>query len=454
MKYSIKKLTYVISFFVFLSVVNVFSQDEPITQLFDIRSIYYTAPRISEITKNGDTTFFPLNFKATNIEGRRVYLIYEYLNPGPVTRFSVDTLNLDLVGAFSLDTITSAYGADYIKPIFKDDKLFVARSTHEFSRFGYKKKEKKWAPLPYYNYSIKTMENIGDNFYVGLFAHYKKNESIIMKFDARPVLLDTFIYNHNIIDIIKSDDNNLLVLTKKEDGKNYIQKIDSGGVVLNEFMLSDTHTLNKIYSVKNNKFVISGYTADSNATFLLIDGNGNEIIKKKHLNWYKFYSLSLFDGKYYLTGSTRNKIVAYLEFNPENSMFKTYYNSYNILGTSYESDMDDYGNMYISNFNNVRSINVLKVNLPQPLFLSSVENEPSNDNIILSPNPAIDYITINIKSPKASEIVIYDVMGVVMKNIPLEKEVFSSLEKIDVSNLIPGVYFVKVGEIVEKFVKY
>ena len=55
----------------------------------------------------------------------------------------------------------------------------------------------------------------------------------------------------------------------------------------------------------------------------MIDVNGNEIIKKKHSNWYKFYSLSVFEGKYYLTGTTRNKIVAYLEFNPENSMFKT-----------------------------------------------------------------------------------------------------------------------------------
>ncbi len=464
MKYSINKLTYVISFFIFLFVVKVFSQDEPITRLFDIRAIYYTAPRISEITKNGDTTFYPLKFNATNIEGNKVYLIYEYLNPGPISRFSVDTLNLDLVGGFSLDTTTSYWSSDYIKPIFKDDKLFISRSPNEFNIFGYKKKEKKWTPLPYYNYSIRTMENVEDYFYVGMMAHYTKNESIIRKYDANLTLINTFTYKHNIIDIVKSDDNNLMVLTKKEDGKNYIQKIDSGGVVLNDFLLSDTNTLNKIYSVRNNKFVISGYTADSYSTFLLIDGSGNEIIKKKDTNWYKFNSLSVFDGKYYLTGRTRNKIVAYLEFNPENSIFKTYYNSFNILGTSYESDMDDYGNLYISNFNSVRSINVLKVNLPQPLFLNSVENDLSNENIIISPNPATDYITITLDrwSPPSrwtpSDIEIYDVMGVKIQTELIHP--MTSSHRMNVGDIAPGVYFVKIVgnngacSIVEKFVKY
>jgi len=450
---------------------DAFSQEEPMTQLFDVRAIYSTAPRINEILKNGDTTFFHQSFRATNIEGNIVYLIYEYYYSGMVNKFSVDTLNLDLVGGFSLDTVTSFGGSNYIKPIFKDDEVFVARSTNEFEKFGYKSKSRKWAPLPYYDYFIVTMENIDDNFYVGMRAHKDKDGSIIRKYDANLTLVNVFTYQSKIIDMIKSDDNNLMVLTKKEDGKNYIQKIDSGGVILNDFLLSDTNTLGKIYSVTNNKFVISGYTADTCATFLLIDGNGNEIIKKKHSNWYSLLSLSIFNGKYYLSGTTRNKIVAYLEFNPENSMFKTYYNSFNITGQSYECDMDDFGNMYISYFNSSRSTNVLKVNLPQPLFLNSIKNDLLNEELTISPNPATDYITININgiNPTLKRegdvfVGIYDIMGILVSNTP--SSVFngqtgaSDLPRIDISNLSPGVYFVKIigsngaYSSVEKFVKY
>jgi len=59
-----------------------------------------------------------------------------------------------------------------------------------------------------------------------------------------------------------------------------------------------------------------------------------------------------------------------------------------------------------------------------------------------------------------SEIEIYDVMGVLIQYTSVETIHELSLQKIDVSNLSPGVYFVKINgsngacSIVEKFVKY
>ena len=135
--------------------------------------------------------------------------------------------------------------------------------------------------------------------------------------------------------------------------------------------------------------------------------------------------------------------------------------------------MDDFGNMYISYFNSSRSTNVLKVNLPQPLFLNSIKNDLLNEELTISPNPATDYITININGinptlKRGGEgdvfVGIYDIMGILVSNTP--SSVFngqtgaSDLPRIDISNLSPGVYFVKIigsngaYSSVEKFVKY
>ena len=101
---------------------------------------------------------------------------------------------------------------------------------------------------------------------------------------------------------------------------------------------------------------------------------------------------------------------------------------------------------------------------------SDIEEPDSSNNFNTNPNPATDYITINISginrrvNPTVDGgvfVEIYDVMGMKIQSTPLETKNFSSLQqKIDVSNLSPGVYFVKIVgsngacSIVEKFVKY
>lgn len=73
----------------------------------------------------------------------------------------------------------------------------------------------------------------------------------------------------------------------------------------------------------------------------------------------------------------------------------------------------------------------------------------------ISPNPASDYIEINLNnesSPIASEKVrIFDILGVEVMNIGTGLDL--PTQRIDVSHLPAGVYFVRYGDRVEKFVK-
>ena len=90
----------------------------------------------------------------------------------------------------------------------------------------------------------------------------------------------------------------------------------------------------------------------------------------------------------------------------------------------------------------------------------------AKDKFLILPNPASDFITINLPSiiPTLKRgvegkalIEIYDVMGMKIQSTPFNLTPALSEEeraRIDISNLTPGVYFVKIGDRVEKFVKY
>jgi hypothetical protein len=105
--------------------------------------------------------------------------------------------------------------------------------------------------------------------------------------------------------------------------------------------------------------------------------------------------------------------------------------------------------------------------LLKPKTVGVSENEQKR--LLISPNPASDYIEINVGagSKPALEnpgIEIYNLFG--EKNptlsLPIGEgtgkilptgEDLGGVFKIDVSNLAPGVYFIKIGDIFEKFVK-
>jgi chitinase len=84
---------------------------------------------------------------------------------------------------------------------------------------------------------------------------------------------------------------------------------------------------------------------------------------------------------------------------------------------------------------------------------TSVTGNKLNANI--SPNPAGNYIDIAIaddRTPKAP-VKVYDVLGVTMLNHPLTHSQEGKNIRIDVSSLPEGIYFVRVGGKMYKFVK-
>jgi hypothetical protein len=84
-------------------------------------------------------------------------------------------------------------------------------------------------------------------------------------------------------------------------------------------------------------------------------------------------------------------------------------------------------------------------------------NDSESENVIITPNPASDYIEISSLIPtlkrgveECSEIQIFDMLGV---NLSPAGGGIKGGGRIDISNLAPGIYFIKIGNRVEKFVK-
>ena len=75
-------------------------------------------------------------------------------------------------------------------------------------------------------------------------------------------------------------------------------------------------------------------------------------------------------------------------------------------------------------------------------------------NIEIHPNPATDFIDIEpsegLKPSEGSNIQIFNTLGEIVLWV---EQTPSSVQKIDISNLSPGMYFIKIGNKVEKFVK-
>jgi hypothetical protein len=86
----------------------------------------------------------------------------------------------------------------------------------------------------------------------------------------------------------------------------------------------------------------------------------------------------------------------------------------------------------------------------------------TTDNIIISPNPASDYIEIFCPPLErglggVAPVYIFDVLGMEITSPSLRATPpYHGGEKvrIDVSHLSPGVYFIRVGNEVRKFVKF
>jgi hypothetical protein len=83
---------------------------------------------------------------------------------------------------------------------------------------------------------------------------------------------------------------------------------------------------------------------------------------------------------------------------------------------------------------------------------TSVSNlQPPASDFTIFPNPAGDYITINSNLIAGEEIRITDTLGKLLFTTKIKTP--TSYFQFPTSNLSPGIYFIKAGNIVRKFVK-
>jgi hypothetical protein len=88
------------------------------------------------------------------------------------------------------------------------------------------------------------------------------------------------------------------------------------------------------------------------------------------------------------------------------------------------------------------------------LSKTSIPNEPIQNKFSVYPNPATDYIEIQPSEgwqpSEGSYIQILNTLGEIVLSV---EQTPPSVQKIDISNLTSGMYFIKIGDKVEKFVK-
>ena len=83
--------------------------------------------------------------------------------------------------------------------------------------------------------------------------------------------------------------------------------------------------------------------------------------------------------------------------------------------------------------------------------ISETNHKSDNNSMEIFPNPADDFITINLKPWEDWVVEIYDMLGVKLISEPIHP--MTSSHRMNIEYLAQGVYFIKIGERVDKFVK-
>jgi hypothetical protein len=94
--------------------------------------------------------------------------------------------------------------------------------------------------------------------------------------------------------------------------------------------------------------------------------------------------------------------------------------------------------------------------------VNNVKQEFDNKSVSVIPNPASDFVEVDFGNVILSEakdqvVKIYNFLGeMVITTTPslCDTHPYQGREKINISELVPGVYFVRVGDRVQRFIKY
>jgi len=274
------------------------------------------------------------------------------------------------------------------------------------------------------------------------------------------------------------------------DKGNLYMACSSGALVSNDSGLT-WKTLDRTLYEAKNILVIDSFLFVSGAYGLSkINLKTNLNVRMLDVsNYMEFYAIQIADTViiyeefwsylYYYKSSDRGKTFNVIRDGLKTPSYKLYSNKHqlsiidSVLCFSFDqgatwvnllelSEKEDFGSYIITDdyiYGN-HPDGILRKKLSEFSTTDVIDREFNNDNIIY-PNPATDYITINLERCATlqkcgtSVVEIYDVMGFLIQTTPSASQppLHEGNLKIDVSNLPPGVYFVKINNKYYKFVR-
>ena len=346
----------------------------------------------------------------------------------------------------------------------------------------------------FYVYDISKLELIKELPYRNYITIRAVSDSTMFEFDTTNQIITLWnVYEDRVI--MKRDLKKALNYSGEKYKFILDQSFDGRFIRLYEFNES-------IYDSKNDEFIMKGYYCyyglglkskfmNLSNSFILIEKMkiGNDTIESEYFRFFDLESRSFYknikiknykntknDVMYFLLNSDDDYILYYIseDFFSSNSS-----NIYDIVNDKYNDrsvNLSTIGAYYFGNSLIIDySGQAFKVLLP-----TSIPEYSKHNELLIFPNPATDFITINLSSINPTlkrgvegeaiwiegevKVEIYDVMGVLVAQT--SSSVFngqtgtSDPPRIDISHLSPGVYFVKIHgsngacSIVEKFVKY
>jgi PKD repeat protein len=299
--------------------------------------------------------------------------------------------------------------------------------------------------------NIVNFEKINNNEFIAPVTYFKANKNIIdiIKINAlgeiisKKSLATTYpsLYLHHFI---KLNDNEFIACGVAGDsvtlGKGYLLAIDASGNLIKEITFdNDVVNFKKLIRFNDNEFAALFDTKSDNKGYYSLDNN----LSIKSNNRFKAINYEITD--FYLTSAKELKFLVV-----ENK------NIGKVLG--------------IINPNELIKASLITT-IPENEITTDVnisEDFTKSNNFTISPNPATDFIEIHnvainptiqrgaeerYSVDDGSGIQIFDMLGVTVSNptptLPASREGV----RIDVSYLSTGIYFIKIGNKVEKFVK-
>jgi hypothetical protein len=343
----------------------------------------------------------------------------------------------------------------------------------------------------FYNATIKNSLKIASIKSVSLshliISSYDTNGRVVWRkgIDTVASSMDKYYF----FDMKLTKENNLLILTVKQffaDNNIQVQirEIDSTGLLIKsiKFPVNENPWAPRgIEKLNNDAYIVLGQHTggDSGTDFILVKINAaGEIIKQVELPVrnlkVKFNGISKTpDGNLLVLGKTL------IDLKDADNVYDDIYKIFLYQVDSqlnYVSELQYYEHTYqnISQINHIHFIdndNFIGIGYKDrfKFYIAKFSLKPTDvsetiydkTTLSISPNPASDYIEITISngarpngneaSPIASEYIqIFNTLGEIVSSVELTP---SPVQRIDISNLLSGIYFIKIGNKLEKFVK-